>query len=228
VAATLSSLVLALCRGMIPLIAGLTVALLLVILAHLALGQVIRRLLVVAGFIALIWVLLPLTYDEGPFHSWGPIRFSHQGILLSARITLKSFGIVLTFMALVATMTVATLGHALSRLGLPPKLVHLLLITYRYIFVIEAEYRRLYRAARMRGFVPGTNLHTYRTWAYFLGMLFVRASLRAERVFQAMQCRGFHGRFHSLTAFSPNAGNRPFAIAMSIATALIVSLEIFF
>ena len=60
--------------------------------------------------------------------------------------------------------------------------------------VLEEEYQRLARAARIRGFRAGTDLHTYRTYAYLVGMLFVRAADRAERVRNAMLCRGFNGQ----------------------------------
>ncbi|MCK7503788.1 MAG: energy-coupling factor transporter transmembrane protein EcfT [Desulfobacterales bacterium] len=67
---------------------------------------------------------------------------AREGVELAAQITLKSNAIVLAFMALVATMPLATAGHALHRLRVPDKIVHLLLMTYRYIFVLEQEYQR--------------------------------------------------------------------------------------
>jgi cobalt/nickel transport system permease protein len=127
---------------------------------------------------------------------------TREGILISARITLKSNAILLAFIALIASTPIATLGHALNRLHIPGKIVHLLLLTYRYVFVIEQEYQRLVRATKIRGFRPKSNMHTYRTYAYLIGMLFVRASERAERVRQAMLCRGFKGKFYSLREFS--------------------------
>ena len=57
-------------------------------------------------------------------------------------------------------------------------------------------------AIKIRGFQPGTNMHTYRTYAYLLGMLLVKSYHRAERVRAAMLCRGFEGRFYELTEFS--------------------------
>jgi cobalt/nickel transport system permease protein len=45
-------------------------------------------------------------------------------------------------------------------------------------------------------------MHTYKTYAYLVGMLLVRSSDRAERVRNAMLCRGFSGRFYSLRRFS--------------------------
>jgi cobalt/nickel transport system permease protein len=129
------------------------------------------------------------------------------------------------FMALVATMTVDTLGHSLNRLRLPDKMVHLLLITYRYLFVIEQEYQRLVRAMKIRNFHPKTNLHSYRTYAYLVGMLFVRASERARRVHSAMVCRGFNGRFISLREFPPHPRNLVFCLCAAVALIFLVTLE---
>jgi cobalt/nickel transport system permease protein len=140
-----------------------------------------------------------------------------------AQITLKSNAILLAFIALCATMSLVTLGHALHRLGLPDKIVHLLLMTYRYIFVIEEEYLRLMRAAKIRGFRPGTAVNTYRTFAYVIGMLFVRSAARAERVHQAMLCRGFKGKFYSLQEFKTAKAGWLFSIIM---TAIIMALII--
>jgi cobalt/nickel transport system permease protein len=147
-------------------------------------------------------------------------------VLLAARISLKSSAILLSLTALLATMSLATLGHAMGRLGIPDKLVYLLLITYRYVFVMEQEYRRLIRAMRIRAFRPGTNLHSYQSYAYLVGMLFVHASARADRVSKAMKCRGFNGRFHSLRRFDPDPRNRMFAVIMSLIIILMATVEI--
>ena len=153
-------------------------------------------------FILILWLALPLTFKGESLCSIGPFAFTKEGLLASARITLKSNAILLSLMAIISTMSIATLGHAMNRLEFPNKIVSLLLITYRYIFVMKQEYERLLRAAKARGFKPKTNMHTYRTYAYLVGMLLVRAVERAERVHKAMICRGFRGRFYSLHKFS--------------------------
>ena len=56
----------------------------------------------------------------------------------------------------------------------------------------DVEYERLVRSAKIRGVEPRSNMHTYKTYAYLLGMLFVRAAARAERVQQAVEL-GFDG-----------------------------------
>lgn len=201
------------------------IALGLVLLARLDLATVGRRLSVVFGFLLLLWLILPLTYEGDPVGRLGPLVWHRPGMALAARISLKSFSILAAFTALLATMTVSTLGHALDRMGLPIKLVHLLLMCYRYIFVIEQEYRRLNAAMRIRAFRPRTSLHTYRSYAYLVGMLFVRAAARAERVHQAMLCRGFQGRFHTMARFPKHAGNRLFLVAATSVMLGLIWLE---
>jgi cobalt/nickel transport system permease protein len=178
--------------------------------ARLAPGEVLHRLVAPLVFLLLLWAVLPWSYAGDVMATIGPVAITRPGIVLCAQISLKTVALMVAFMALVATMTVDTLGHALNRLRLPDKLVHMLLITYRYIFVLEQEYQRLVRAMKVRNFQPKTNLHSYRTYAYLVGMLFVRASERARRVHSAMVCRGFNGRFISLRAFPPTPGNRIF------------------
>ncbi len=175
--------------------------------------MVLRRLAVIWGFLLFLWLILPWTIKGKAVFSIGMLTFTREGLILCTKISLKSNAILLGFIALVSTMDFSTLGYALGYFKLPKKLVHLLLLTYRYVFVIEQEYRRLARAAKIRSFQPGSNLHTYRTYAYMTGMLFVRASLRAERVYKAMRCRGFSGQFHCLGEFTLSRSDRIMTLA---------------
>lgn len=199
--AALLSLVLA-CNTSVPAAwAGLGLGCALVLAARLPARAVALRLLAVNGFVFFLWLLLPFTFPGDPAFRLGPLVASHNGLALAGMITLKCNAILLALIALVATSPVPDLGYALQALRVPPKLCWLLLLTYRYVFVIGAEYQRMHRAARMRGFVPKNNLHTYRTYANLFAMTLVRSWDRSERVSQAMQLRGFNGRFHSLRVF---------------------------
>jgi len=225
VVAVVFTVVVAVSYRFTTLVTALAISLILVQVARLNLRAVAGRLLVVFAFLALLWIVLPLTFQGPAGLEIGPLVLTRPGIVLAGQISLKSVAILLSLIALTGTMHFAALGHALDRLRVPDKIVHLLLMTYRYIFVIETEYRRLLRAAKIRGFRAGTNLHTYRTYAYLLGMLFVRAAARAERVYQAMRCRGFHGRFYCLSEFRPGGRDRAFATGMAAVTAALVWLE---
>jgi len=221
--ASVYAFVVALSNGFPALIAALIFSLALVALCRLDFLEVAKRIVLVNGFIIFLWLVVPLTYDGQSIFYLGPFGVSREGVLVSARITLKSNAILLAFIALIASSTVATLGSALSRLRIPEKIVYLLLLNYRYIFVMEEEYRRLLRSASIRGFRPSSNLHTYKTYAYLIGMLFVRASDRAERVYKAMLCRGFAGKFYSLHEFSFSRLDLIWLVVMTI---VIIGLEI--
>ena len=225
VAAVAFSIVVAVSYRFPALLAALVVAVILTLAAHLNLKAVGGRLLVVIGFLVLLWVLLPLTFEGDALARIGPLTLTRPGVILAAQISLKSLAILLAFIALVTTMNFTTLGHALDRLHLSGKFVHLLLMTYRYIFVIEQEYQRMVRAAKIRGFRPGTNVHTYKTFAYFIAMLFVRAASRADRVYRAMRCRGFNGRLYCLADFPPHPLNWVFAGLMAISVIGLALLE---
>jgi cobalt/nickel transport system permease protein len=99
-------------------------------------------------------------------------------------------------------------------------------MSYRYLFVIEQEYQRLLRAVKIRGFVPRTSMHTYRTYAHIIGMLFVRAAARADRVYHAMLCRGFKGQFFCLQDFRVDRQGWLFSTAMSVIIIGLIFLEV--
>ena len=215
--ATVYAFVVALSNRFPALIAAFLFSMVLIGLSRLDLLAVAKRVALVNGLIIFLWFVVPITFAGDPLFYLGPFEVTREGVLVSARITIKSNAILLAFIALIASSNVATLGNALSRLRIPEKIIYLLLLNYRYIFVMEDEYLRLVRSANIRGFRPTTNLHTYKTYAYLIGMLFVRASDRAERVYKAMLCRGFAGKFYSLHEFSFSQRDLIWSAVMTIA-----------
>lgn len=198
VSAGLLSLVVALAQNLRTALAGLLLSLLLTAAARLPLTRVLRRLLIVNSFNAFLLLLLPLTYGGAETARFAGFDLSLSGLWLAVLITIKSNAVILIFISLLATSTVARLGQGLQGLRLSPRLCLLLLFSYRYLGLIHEEYLRLHRAAVLRSFHPKTSLHTYKTYAHLLGMVIVRSWNRAARVQQAMILRGFDGTFRSL------------------------------
>ncbi|MCP4673331.1 MAG: cobalt ECF transporter T component CbiQ, partial [Desulfobacula sp.] len=187
----------------------------------------IKRIKPVFWFLLMIWILLPITFEGDIIYRFYWLKISAEGILLCCKITIKSITILLFFTSLVATMNIASLGNGLHKLYVPDKMIFLLLMSYRYIAVIEDEYKRLLRAAKFRGFKPKTNVFSYKIFAYLAGMLFVRASLRAQRVHQAMLCRGFNKKFYTLDVYEADSSNAIFLVGVSLTGAILVVLEIY-
>ena len=180
---------------------SLIVAVLLLLIAHISFVMVAKSLKVLALFLVLLWIFLPLSIPGITIFTIGPVSWSFEGVIRTLSITLKSTSIVLLVIALLGTSSVFTLVHALSHFHVPKKFLYLTFLSYRYIQVIYVEYLRLRDAIRIRGFKPGTNLHTYKTYGYLIGMLLIRSYERSERIYKSMLCRGFQGRFYLLDHF---------------------------
>jgi cobalt/nickel transport system permease protein len=219
------SLVVALADNLAVVAVGVVFGLLLVIMAQLSMRSVFKRMALVNIFNIFLWILLPFTYGGSSHWQLGALMLSYEGVAFAALVTLKANAILLCFLALVATSPVVTMAYALQRLGAPAKLVHLLLFTFRYIHVIEQERQRLVSAAVVRGFKPKADLHTYRTYAYLVGMLLVKSFARSQRVYEAMLCRGFHGRLYSLCEFSLTREDIIALALMLLSVAFLGSLE---
>lgn len=224
-AAIVLSFATALCDNLYLAAVYLLISIVLILMAGLKQIDVIKRLKPLFWFVLMIWIILPLTFEGEILFKYHWLKITYPGVILCFKITIKSISILLVFTSLIATMTIASLGNGLHRIHVPDKMVFLLLMTYRYISVIEDEYKRLLRAAKFRGFVPKTNLHSYKTFAYLAGMLFVRASLRAQRVYQAMLCRGFKQKFHTLDVYPSNRLNSVFLLGILGASLSLVLIE---
>jgi cobalt/nickel transport system permease protein len=226
VSAGLLSLVISLAQNLRTALAGLILAILLITAARLPWAKVLRRLFVVNGLNAFLLVILPLTYGGTQFFQIAGFNLSKTGFSLAVLITVKANAIILIFISLLSTSTVAKLGQGLQGLLLSPRLCLLLLFSYRYLGLIHEEYLRLLRAAELRSFQPKTTLHTYKTYAYLLGMVIVRSWNRAARVQQAMMLRGFTGTFHSLETAVLRRSDILLAVGLFLATLGLTVLEL--
>jgi cobalt/nickel transport system permease protein len=213
------SIVVAVSNRFMALIPALLFSLILIFLAGLSIQKVLSRLMIVNGFILFLWFMLPFTTDGSAVFSVGPLTATKAGVQIAILITLKSNTIILALLALTATMSVFTMGRALGDLHVPSKIVYLIFLTYRYVHVIHMEYRRLIKTLKIRGFRPRNNLHTYRTYAYLVGMLLVKSSDRAERVRAAMLCRGFQGKFYDFRDFDLSVSD----VVMLVLMLMIIS-----
>lgn len=176
------------------LCAALVAAIMLAWLARLPWGGLRHRLLHVEGFLIVLLVLLPFTVPGEAVFSLGPVTATSEGLTRAVTAVLKVNVCALIVFVLVGTLDPVRIGQAAESLGAPRRLVSLFLFTVRYVAVFRAESARLGEAMRVRGFVPRSNLHTWRTYGNLAGMMMVRSLERAQRVDEAMRCRGFAGR----------------------------------
>ncbi len=221
IVALIYSVTVALLTNFTLLFASLVFSLVLVTWGRLSIATVLKRLLVINGFVFFLWLVLPFSYEGKTLFEVGPLAATQPGVYQALRITLKSNAIILCLMALLSTSPTFMLVHALHHLKVPSKLVHLFFFTYRYIHVIYTEFTRLHTAMKVRSFTPSTNIHTYKSYAYLVGMLLVRSYERSKRIYQSMLCRGFNGKFHTLYHFESKPQELVSAAIMTVFVLLI-------
>jgi len=214
------------CNRLPVLAAALAMSLALVIAARLGPAQILRRLTEPNLFMLMMVVFLPPFVPGERAFRVGPVEWSRQGLAMAGLIALRANTIIIALAALLGTMEPARLGHALSRLGCPRKLVHVLLFMVRYLDVVQREYGRLTNAMKCRGFRPGFNRHTFRTLGYLTGQLLVRSIERCDRIAAAMKCRGFCGRLYVLAPLRVRAPDALFAAVAIAGTLLLGWMEI--
>ena len=218
--------IVAIAKGLTVPSTALITSVILISFARLNMRALLNRLLAVNLFILFLWVILPFSVEGESIFTIGPLTATSEGISYALTITLKANAIVLSTIALVGTTPIFRLVHALRHLKVPEKLVSLFFFCYRYISVLHEDYSALYNAMKMRAFKPTTNVHTYRSYAYLVGMLVLKSYEHSEKVYQAMLCRGFKGKFPLLNHFTHiTRKDFVFFVSMIFVAACLVTLE---
>lgn len=163
------------------------------------------------------------TVDFGLFS----LTLSGEGIRHVATITLKSWISVQAATLLVFSTPFHDLLEGLARLRMPRLMVAIISLMYRYLAVLTGEASRMMRArsARMAE-QPGLK-HPGVLWqakvvGNMVGALFIRSYERSERVYLAMQSRGYTGHIAHIH-------ERPLGrgwLALLVGAALLVAFEV--
>lgn len=152
----------------------------LVFLSQVPILYIFKRSLVILPFVFLI-----------SFFNFIYQRFGIFGLFF------RSWLAVLVLILLSVTTKFSLLLKGMEKLHLPKILIALSSFMYRYLFVLTDEAMRVQRAWHIRYF--GKNkLKQIKIIGNIIGILFVYAYERAERVYQAMCARGFTGQIVTL------------------------------
>jgi cobalt/nickel transport system permease protein len=213
-----ATLAAALLETLRPALAAFLLSLVLVSLARIPWLWLGKRLAGVALFLALFVLWLPLTVPGDGF-DLGPLSLSFAGLILAALLIVKAMTIVILMLVVWTTAPMTSTLKAAHALHCPGLIVQLTVLTYRYLFLLLEELGRLRIALRVRGYRHRANLHSYRTVGHVTGTLLLRSYEQAERVGQAMRCRGFDGQFRSLA----DLRTRPADVAWFVCIILVAA-----
>jgi len=182
--------------------------------ARLPLGAIARRLTIELPFIAFA-LFMPLLGKEPKIDVFG-LSLSQPGLWAAWSIVAKGTLGVATTIVLASTTPVPQLVAALERLYVPRTLTAIMAFMIRYGDVISGEMQRMRIARESRGDRARWLWHA-RAMASSAGALFVRSYERGERVYLAMESRGYTGSMPSLPHDEPPV--RWFACMLPAATA---------
>jgi len=180
---------------------GLILAIILLFLSRIPFSFVLKHLRWVILSVLFFFIIMPLTVPGDKILRLNFVAISGQGLKLSSLIALRAVSICMIIFPMIGTMKFHKTLNALQRLKFPDKLIQIVMFTYRYIFVLLGELAKMSTAAKARLFRRGTNIHTLRITGNLIGMLFIRAFERTQRVYDAMVSRGYKGSIKTLDEF---------------------------
>ena len=178
--------------GLLPLI---LYPVALITLGRLPLDYFAERLMFLVPFVALVAIANPFL-DRVPMLQWGDLTIT-GGWISFVSIVLRFLLAVTAVLALVATTGIHDVCSVLMRVGVPRILVLQLLLLYRYLSLLLEEAYRIEQAYLLRsggsrrGIAP-------KVWGSLAGSLLIRTFTRAQKIYDAMLCRGFVGELRLL------------------------------
>jgi len=185
--------------------------------ADLPFGYLIRKLLLVAPFVLFIGIFNPF-WDRTVMLQIGSIQIS-GGWLSLISILLRFILTVGAALLLIATTGFPAICMAIERLGAPKIFSVLLLMLYRYLFILIEESIRMIRAYTLRCF--SQKKIRYQVFKQLLGNLLLRTLDRAQRIHMAMLSRAFTGEIRIARQFRIGSAELVYlAVSISLLTLL--------
>jgi cobalt/nickel transport system permease protein len=160
-------------------------------LSRLPIRFLLSRMLVAAPFV-LLALLFPIV-GSGPRVEVLGLSLSQAGLWDMWNFLAKSLLGLLTAIVLGATTEVADFLRGLSALRVPGLVTSILGFMVRYLDLIIGDLTRMRLALAARGHQP-TSIGDWAPYGRAVGAMFIRTYERGERVYLAMESRGYSGR----------------------------------
>jgi len=204
--------------------------LLLIGISKIPVYYILKRCLLVVPFILMTSVFL-LFGNQGVsitlFHIGNlPINVSIVGLAMFQGVMIKCILSVLCLTLLTASTPFPQLLAALENMKFPKLITMILSFMYRYIFLIEDEAMKMWRAMKSRS-TGGSRLLRLKAIANMVGILFIKSFERGEMVYLAMCSRGFDGTLKRTYHFDLKKHDLAFLFNIFVALISITLLEKF-
>ncbi|WP_171038059.1 energy-coupling factor transporter transmembrane component T family protein [Aquibacillus sediminis] len=146
----------------------------------------LQRYLIITPFLLLMTVPLLWQQETG-------------SVIFAMLILLKAFTSMTIITIVLESQSLDQLVNGLAGFRIPLKLITILVLSYRYVFMFLEDIDRMLTAAKSRFFRGGINVGKLRVYGQLTAGLLVRAIERSDNMYKAMASRGFDGQLQ----FSP-------------------------
>lgn len=160
------------------------------VIARIPPGFAASRMLVEVPFVILA-LLFPLVGTGERIDVLG-ISLSVQGLWDMWNLLAKATLGLMTAIVLAATTEIADLLRGFDALRVPRVVTAIIGFMVRYVDVVVNDFARMRIALASRGHA-GRSIAGWRPYAHTLGAMFIRTYERGERVYLAMESRGYSG-----------------------------------
>jgi len=167
-------------------------------------GYIVKRSLAVLPFVLFI--------------SLSAFYFNRRPLLWLFGLLTKAWLAAMAMVVLSSATRFSDLLWALKSLGVPSLIILLFSFMYRYAYLFLDEAMRMERARQARSFRKTGRI---RVFAHMLGVLFLRAYERGERIYASMLSRGFDGELRTVHRLRFSFADAVFAFLFSGAVIFI-------
>jgi cobalt/nickel transport system permease protein len=177
-----------------------------------------RRSRIVLPLVLAAAALIPFAREGEVVASIGPFDASREGLEVLVSVAAKAAIGTVSAVLLGATTSVPSVIRGLEAMRVPRLPILVATFMYRYLFVVADELGRMRSALAARAYRP-RHLLAIRPLGRMIAALFLRTHARGERVYMAMQARGFTGEMPRLEPL--RAGRSDAAFVALVALALL-------
>ncbi|MEN6396368.1 MAG: cobalt ECF transporter T component CbiQ [Methanoregula sp.] len=192
----------------VPIISGIVLSLVLLIPARvspLVYGEILLAPAIFTAFSIIVLLFMlgggEVVWSFSPV-SWINLTITTDAVRQSVLILFRVFGCMVSLFFIALTTPMTDLFNVMKRCRLPVELIDLMMIMYRYIFIIYEQAHEIWQAQKMRlGY--SRFKESINSFSMLLGMLFISSWNAGEDLVHAMDCRCYDGVFPSLDVAEP-------------------------
>ena len=154
-------------------------------------STLLKRFLIALPF-CLFAGISNIIFDRTPAFALSAIEISY-GVVSFFTILFRTYLCVMAVLLLVAVTPLAQITNSLRRFKIPYIFIIMFEMTYRYIGVLVTEAYSMFTAYSLRS--SGGKGIAMKDMGSFTGQLILRSFDRADRVYNAMKCKGYSANY---------------------------------